>query len=209
MLDLEEILRMLGKQNDDRNGVQNAGVYVPPTTRFQAFDNDPNLLGYVRPIGDGNTAHIGINNDDDINQLYTVFHEAAHTAQPPINALNGSIRAGPYAPLSDLPFKDYPYPTGKPPVQETLATLRGAEAMMPTGKTIWDMNKLEPGHTAYNGPEEYLAQVMKSNPRLTREGAKRLIETQMFPEHSLMHEPTDFVPNSPRSLMDLIRRYIK
>jgi hypothetical protein len=199
-VDLLEILKLLGAQNDNRNGVRSPGVYTPKNTTFSLYDGgEDEEGGRVRPFFTPNKAEInatatGAANPDLTNMLYTIFHEGGHTAQSPLDIVKDKLGLDP---LSKNKFTDYYHPKEQPPSYEALATMRGMEAMMPEGKTIWDMKDMK-SIGKVDGPEKYLQETLKNNPRLNREGAKRLIDTRMFPEHSLMHESKDFSPEAKR-----------
>jgi hypothetical protein len=212
-MNLEELIKLLGVQDQDRNGITRPGVYTPRDTKFQSYTEEDQGGGYVRPFSSPKTANFNANNDDMTNLLYTIFHESAHTAQKPQQDFINKYVGGINDPLHGNTFKEYDPTIEKPPSQEALATLRGMEAMMPSGKTVWDLKKLSNDYRADDVAERYAQETMKNNPGMTYEGAKRLVDVKMFPEHSLMHEPTDFIPDKKKrniaNIMSRLKTWMK
>jgi hypothetical protein len=195
-MELQDLLDLL--KTYDINGNKNYGVYVPQNTQFEmvpqkSIDGNAGVVSPLRP----NVAKIAQEVPGGMYPaLDTLFHEAAHTAQPMgWDNLKGLLGGDA---LKKNEFYDYDWKNPNPPGSEQLATLRAKEAMTQTGKTIWDTDL----------GKEYLKETMKNNPRLSEDGAKRWVEHKMFPEHSLLSDGRDFQKGSP-SLLDRILKLLE
>ena len=202
-MELDELYNLINAKKQNRNGVVNAGVYVPRNTKFSLYDDSGDThRGYVRPLINHDMANLGTSSltnqdsDGDLRSfLYTLFHESAHTAQPKQDMLGQQLGVGKYAGLKNNEFAEYD-PNNKTPLPaEALASLRGYEAMMPSGNTVWDLHTLYPNDVATKATEKYVKDTRTNNPRLTERGAKKYIDLRMFPDHSLMHDSLDFIPS--------------
>jgi hypothetical protein len=79
--------------------------------------------------------------------------------------------------LSSAPYTGYG-DGSFPPVQEILASLREKEAMARKGKRWTD--------TPDGG--DYLEELMKANPKQTRQDIVQHVDRKMFPEFGVVHE---------------------
>lgn len=166
------------------NGNSSFGVYMPSGMNVAVVPS-ASIGGNSGQVGmlDSNTAKVaGDVGDDEMSRLETLFHEASHTTQPLLNVLAQRLGLGAYGRLSNNEFDGYANGVSKPPPSEALATLRAQEALLPTGKTIFDTQD----------GQDYIAQTVKNNPAMTPAGARRFIELQMFPEHQMLSDGSDF-----------------
>jgi len=157
-------------------------TYLNPQAQLKYSSFGGPMFG-LRPALGWVTQLPGINNNINFSRqrmprgnqalLSLLAHESAHTTQPLGlgNMFQNKL-------LSSAPYKGYDPEMEKPPAMEVLASLRDKEAMAPKGKQWY--NTIE--------GEEYLNELIKANPKRSRQSIVQEVDRMMFPEFGVMHE---------------------
>lgn len=170
---MKDLAKLFGFDPDNwkhTNGVDRWGVYMPPNLQVIREDGMKDANGYVKM---SDQSKMYVKGGPQYDTLSTIFHEAAHTVQPRLPVAFNTLDKT-YRQTNGLPFWGYGNQTN-PRSEEIFATMREQEAMMPKGKLIWD----------HEMGKDYIIEMQKRYPKMTREEIIKRAEHAMFPEHRL------------------------